>query len=217
MHVLIFANAPDSEPPAELPKADLLIAADGGARMAFSLGRVPDLLIGDLDSLSADEVAGFDRAGTGIIRYPSDKDETDLELALDAALNEGASRVTLLGMLGGRWDMSLSNVLLLAHERYSALSLTLLEGATRMHIVRPDQPLLLSGEPGARVSAVPLGGPVQGVTYHGLRWPLENADLPFGSPRGISNRMATSEARVDVKAGVLLMIYDGGDVEALRH
>ena len=217
MHVIIFANAPMNSPPDSLPSADLLIAADGGARRAFSLGRVPDVIIGDLDSLSADEFAGFDRAGAGVLRYPAEKDETDLELALSYALEKDARAITLIAALGGRWDMSFSNVLLLAQPRFASVRINLIEGRTQFHLVRPNQPLHLSGQPGALVSAIPLGGPVLGVSYQGLLWPLDRVDLPFGSPRGVSNRMAATEARVEVEAGVLLVIYDEEDVEGVHR
>ena len=210
MHVIIFANGPVEDSPLPLPEHDLLIAADGGAARAFRFDLIPDLVIGDLDSLSPSEVAGYDRSGAGIIRHPAGKDETDLELALQFAQEEGADRITLYGLTGGRWDMTFANILLLASQRFAGIRLTAVHGATRMHILRGGERLDLTGEPGQRISVLPLAGPLSGLSYQGLSWPLEDESLPFGSPRGVSNTFSHSEAGIRLKSGVALIVHETG-------
>ncbi len=121
MLTLIFANGDLTEPP-ELPdllaRADLIIAADGGANSCRCLGIIPDVLIGDLDSIDPAILKDFQVKAVAIHRHPPRKDATDLELALDFAMAQGAREVWLFGGLGGRWDMSLANVLLAAREKY---------------------------------------------------------------------------------------------------
>lgn len=213
MHIIIFANGHIPNMPLPLPEHDLLVAADGGARNAFRFGHVPDVLIGDFDSLTPDEVAHFDRAGTSPIRFPSDKDETDLELALDFAVKAGAAAITFYGLFGGRWDMTFANLLLLAGEKYAAVRFTIVDGSTKLYILRPGQSLDLFGAPGDLVSVLPLDGPAAGVTYTGLAWPLKDAVLPFGTPRGVSNSLAENHATITIKTGAVLVVHQAQGAE----
>src|SRR3990172_5304302 len=107
---------------------DLLIAADGGAAHCRALGLVPQFVVGDLDSLAPEQRAGLERAGARFEIHPTQKAETDLELALRVALREGAREVVILAALGARWDQSLANVLLLAHPDFAALNVRLVAG-----------------------------------------------------------------------------------------
>ena len=205
MHIIIFANGKLTRSPLPLPDHALLLAADGGARHAARYGLAPDVVIGDLDSLTPGEAAGAARAGADILRHPADKDETDLELALDHAMQQGATAVTLYGLFGGRWDMTFANLLLLSRPKYAGLKLAIEEGDTRMFILRGGETIRLAAEPGATVSVLPLNGPAMGLTYEGLAWPLEQATLPAGSPRGVSNRMQETEALISLEDGVVLI------------
>ncbi|MFQ5616685.1 MAG: thiamine diphosphokinase, partial [Anaerolineales bacterium] len=206
MHAIILANAPLSAPLDELPPHDLLVAANGGARHAFRAGMIPDAIIGDMDSLAPDEAAGFERAGASLFRYPADKDETDLELALDFAVRQRATEITLYGLFGGRWDMTFANLLLLPAPKYAGVRLRVVEGDTEMYILRGGEALTLPGRPGDTVSVIPLGGDAVGLAYRGLEWPLEDAMLPFGTPRGVSNRLLAEEAIITLQQGVILCI-----------
>src|SRR5687768_15193697 len=117
MYAVIVANAPDLDvaPYARLiGAADLLIAADGGALALLRAGLLPRLVIGDMDSLDAASLAELAERGVELRRYPREKDETDLELALLHAAAAGATAIDILGALGGRWDHTLANVALLA-------------------------------------------------------------------------------------------------------
>lgn len=206
MHIIIFANGDLTTSPLPLPAHDLLIGADGGARNAFRYGLVPDVVIGDFDSLGPDEIAGFDRAGASLYRFPADKDETDLELALDFSVQQRAAEITLYGLFGGRWDMTFANLLLLASEKYAGVRLTVVAGAERMHILRGGDTLAIHGSPGDLVSVLPLSGTAEGITYEGLAWPLDAATLPFGSPRGVSNAMVAHTAKISIRAGIILIV-----------
>lgn len=211
MHCLIFANGHIDKFPNSLPEHDLLIAADGGARNASRFGLTPDIVIGDLDSLTLDEATGLETAGARILRHPADKDETDLELALDHAMAQGATAVTLYGLFGGRWDMTFANLLLLSRPKYAGLKLAIEAGDTHMVILRGGEVTRLAGEPGSTVSVLPINGPAVGLTYKGLAWPLELATLPAGSPRGVSNRMQEADAVISLEEGVVLITLSKGE------
>lgn len=211
MLTLIFANG-NLETPSDLPgllaRAELIIAADGGANHCDRLGVVPNMLIGDLDSVDPGILRQFAQRGVTIDRHPPVKDETDLELALDLALAKGATAVWLFGALGGRWDMSLANILLCAEEKYQALSITLPGSDCLMHILHPGKEFTVHRlpPPGRKVSLLPLQGDVLGLTLHGFEYPLRDATLRFGSTQGISNVLTGPSGTVHLQKGVLLCV-----------
>ena len=203
--VTIVANGDASQKDISLLPNEIVIAADGGASQCLKIGIIPQLVIGDFDSLSDKEIATLDVKGVELIKYPLDKDETDLELALDYAVNLGATRMTLYGILGGRWDMTFANILLLAAPRYAGISFRIIDGNTTAYILRGGETLKFEGHPGATVSAIPLNRTANGITYQGLQWPLNNATLNFGTPQGVSNVMTTTNAQITLEDGVLLV------------
>lgn len=212
-HALILADgsAPD---PAALDRAwpgwdegiDLVIAADGGARHAPDLGRAIDLWVGDGDSLGAAGVEALRVAGVPVELAPVDKDESDTELAILAAAAAGASRVTILGALGGmRVDHGLANVWLLAHPALGDRSGRLVDDRSRIRLLAAGHHDL-GGRIGDLVSLLPFGGNAEGVTTRGLRYPLSDEPLRSGSSRGLSNVRETEDAGIDVRAGQVLVV-----------
>ena len=190
-----------------LDGADLVFAADGGANALDRLGRRPDRLVGDLDSADPALVERLEDAGTRIDRHPVDKEASDTELALRAALAEGAGDVDLLGVTGGdRLDHELANLLLLADPAYSGIELRAVVGETTIRAVRGGQEIALRGAPGDLVTLLPIGGDAHGVTTAGLRWPLDGAALPMGGSRGLSNVVVESGASVRLGDGLLLVV-----------
>jgi thiamine pyrophosphokinase len=205
MHVTIFANGDISQTHIDLPQNTTIFAADGGARHCLALGIKPDMIIGDFDSLTYDEIASLKAQGVEFSHFPTDKDETDLELALNHALNLGANQVTLYGLLGGRWDMSLANLMLLGSPQYTEISFRVFSSNTEAYILRSGETLELLGKPGDIVSVIPLANAINGLTYNGLQWPLEDATLPFSSPRGVSNTLVSTKARIQLELGLMLV------------
>ncbi len=187
-------------------RADLILAVDGGANHCRRLGIVPDALIGDLDSITPTVLEEFREKAVAIHRHPPRKDATDLELALDLAMARGAQEVFLLAGLGGRWDMSLANLLLAAGEKYKTLNFTVLGPDCVMHILHPGEPYSLGGVTGQTVSLLPLQGDVHGLTLRGFEYPLKDATLCFGSTRGVSNVLLDPAATIQLRSGVLLCI-----------
>ena len=210
MLILIFANGEFATTPDLsdlLDRAGLIIAADGGANHCARLGIVPDILLGDLDSVETGLLQKLQAQGVDIHRHPPEKDATDLELALDLVLDRGATAVWLVGALGGRWDMSLANIMLCALDKYRGLPINLVGADCRMHILRSGQPFTVHPtHPGRKVSLLPLGGDIQGITLEGFQYPLRDASLPFGSSRGISNVLTEEMGTVRLEQGVLLCI-----------
>lgn len=189
-----------------LDRAELVIAADGGAATLERLGRRPDQLVGDLDSVEHSLVAKLDEADVPIERHPADKDATDTELALRAAVGLGATEIVLLGALGGdRLDHELANLLLLADPETARLPVRIVRGPTTARVLRSGS-LPLEGRVGSLVSLLPIGADAVGVTTEGLRWALEGATLRIGRSRGISNEVVATPASVAVHDGTLLVV-----------
>lgn len=208
MLAVIVADAPAADlSPYQtlLRRADLLIAADGGARYLPQLGHRPGLLIGDLDSIPPLLLAELEAAEVEIQRFPSEKDETDLELGLLAALSRGASHIVVLAALGGRPDQHLANLLLLAHPALREEPITMFDGAWEIQLV--EGVAHIQGRSGERVSLLPLGD-VHGVTTSGLRYPLNDEPLPLGPARGVSNELLGEHATVQVRDGQLLLFHE---------
>ena len=205
---ILFANGEIRNPAvvkAMLQPADFLVCVDGGLRHLKILGLTPHLLIGDLDSISAAEVLDLEQAHVRIQRYPVDKDETDLELALLVALKEGYRTLLVVAALGGRLDQTLGNLFLLTLPALSGCDIRLEDGVEEAFIIRTRAIIL--GLPGDVVSLLPLAGNVTGVVTTGLRYPLHGETLLFERTRGISNVLLENQAVIEVGSGVLLAIH----------
>lgn len=212
MHCLIVANGPIVDIPpfrAALSAARLLIAADGGGNALLDAQIEPHVVIGDLDSLSEEPLAHFQANGVEIIRYPAEKDETDLELALLLALQRGATSIDVLGALGGRWDHTLSNVALLAMPELAHVVVRLLEADQEIFLVRQDatQDTTIVGQVGDTLSLLPLCGDAHGITLSGCAYPLNRETLSCTRSRGISNVLREPEARLRLQQGMLLVVH----------
>ena len=208
MRAVIFANGELEQPErlrALLRPDDYLISADGGLRHLRALDLRPQLLIGDLDSVSQPDVEWLAGGATEIRKFPAEKDFTDLELALRAARERGAESILLAAALGGRLDQTLANIALLRLPELSGLEVSLDDGQTEVRLITAS--LTIHGRAGDIVSLIPLGSVVQGVRTHALQYPLNAETLSPGQTRGISNVMLAERAAVEIESGELLCVH----------
>jgi thiamine pyrophosphokinase len=189
----------------------LVIGADGGAGRALHAGVHVHLVVGDLDSIDAGDLERLRAAGRIIERARPDKDESDTELAVLTAIERGAAPIAILGALGGsRLDHELANLLLLAHPALDGRDVSIVDGSTTARrIGTADGPgrADIQGSPGDLLTLLPLAGPVDGVTTHGLRYPLRGECLLPGPARGLSNELLASTASVTTERGRVLVIH----------
>jgi thiamine pyrophosphokinase len=199
----VFAAAPIEPNPrlrARLSalRTPIVIAADAGARTALTLGFTPDLVIGDFDSLDISTIGDLPRE-----TFPRNKDQTDGQLAIERAIERGATELYLVGFLGGvRLDMTLANVWFLTAIEISAV---LLDDRNEARLLRGPAEHTWTPEPSEVVSLLPVTASAEGVTTTGLRWSLEGETLQRGETRGVSNEPNEAEASVAVSAGLLLL------------
>jgi len=220
MDVLILADG-DGPSRAELDAAwpgwdaeiGRVVAADGGALLAERLGVTIDLWVGDGDSLGDAGIEALAAAGVPIERSRPDKDESDTELAIDAALRLGADGLVIVGALGGpRIDHALANVGLLAMPELAGRTAVILDGRSRVSLVSAPEAdggtvsRALPGRRGDLVSLLPVGPGVEGVTTNGLAYPLADEPLPPGRSRGLSNVRTSPDAAIVVRRGLLLIV-----------
>jgi thiamine pyrophosphokinase len=206
--VIIVANGelPDLEKARSLVQnGDYIICADGGTRHALSLAVRPDLIIGDLDSAEPGLVQSFKTNGVEIELFPRDKNETDLELAINHAIEQEPSQIVILAALGGRLDQTLANIALLSDPRLSAIDLRLDDGLEEIFLCR-DQ-VEVHGGSGDIVSLIPWQGAVSEVQTENLKWPLRKETLYPDKTRGISNEMLDDKARISIGSGLLLIVH----------
>jgi len=209
MTVLIFANGELRDGVnwirPYLDNATAVIAADGGSRHLHELQYPPDVVIGDLDSLTAEIKTWLESEDTAFLKYPSAKDETDLELALLYAADHYPDNLLLFGTLGGRLDQTLANMLLLTHPRLDDRRLELVTANERAWLIRTEDQV--QGNVGDLVSLIPLGGDVHIRATVGLQWPLQDETLAFGLARGVSNVIVDTPVSISVQSGSLLCIH----------
>lgn len=191
----------------------ILICADGGGEVALAWALTPDLLVGDMDSISP---ASLDvlrhMQGVEVRIVPAEKDETDLELALLTALERGAKEITILGGLGGRLDHTLGNIYLLAADQLvqAGAKARLLGEEEEVLLLRGGETLALAGKPGDLLSLIPLTPEARGVRTGELYYPLKSEPLFIGPTRGISNVFTGEKATVFFEEGLLLVIHRFG-------
>jgi thiamine pyrophosphokinase len=190
-----------------------VIGADGGARHARPLGLRLDRWVGDGDSLGEAGIAALQAEGVPIDRAPFDKDQSDTELAVLAALDQGPAAITILGALGGpRLDHALANLALLTLPELLGIDVRLVAVDSRVRLLTAPREdgssteASLEGRSGDLVTLLPVGSDTLGVSTSGLAYPLERETLPVGRSRALSNRRTSAVATVTLDAGRLLVV-----------
>jgi thiamine pyrophosphokinase len=182
-----------------------VIAADGGLHRALTAGLRPELVVGDLDSVNEKTLHQYLKEGGAVQQFPTDKNATDLELALDLVAK--GTDVTVVGGDGDdRFDHFIGELTHLASRAPDFGSLTILYPPARIAVLSSGQSITLSGIASSIVSLVPLFEAAKGVTTEGLRWPLRNESLSLGTTRGMSNELVGTAATVSLENGTLLAI-----------
>ena len=211
IRIVLFANGELTAPDkirTLLNDSDFLVAVDGGLSHLERLGLTPNLIIGDLDSADPEQIQDLRTRGVEIRTFAADKNETDLELALNAALEMAPAAIRVVAALGGRLDQTLANIFLLTRPDLANIDIRLIDGQTEVFLIR--QSATITGKIGQGVSLLPLRGPVTGIHTEGLRYELNDETLFPEMTRGISNQMASPTARITIQTGLLLCIHETG-------
>ena len=206
--ILIFANGDLSDPEkvrALIRTDDFILCADGGTRHALALGLTPHLVIGDMDSATSHEIQQVKKADVPIELFPRDKNETDLELAIQRALEKHPEAILIVAALGGRLDQTLGNITLLSDARLADVDVRLDDGVEEVFFCRTRSEV--RGRSGDLVSLIPWREKVEGVQTKNLKWSLHDEILYPEKTRGISNEMTADVANIEIKSGLLLVVH----------
>jgi thiamine pyrophosphokinase len=191
----------------DLPRPDVVIAADGGSTLAARLGLVPDLVIGDLDSSDPALLQTLERQGIPFDRFQHEtKVQTDTELAALAALRWRPQTIFILGAIGGRLDHSIANLMLLTHPQLAQQDVRVVDGRQTAMLAKPGRWNDIPAAVGDTVSLLPVGGDVAGVRTSDLLYPLNSETLLVGQSRGVSNEVAGQSPRVYYDSGLMMVI-----------
>lgn len=191
---------------------DLLLAADSGGKVLYEYGYLPDLLIGDFDSIDRELLNFFREKGVKITEFSPEKDWTDLELAVQTVINLNVQEILIYGAIGDRLDHTLGNLSLLHQVMLSGAKAIIVGLKERVFLLGPEETLTLYPEPNRFFSLLPLYPGVEGVMESKAKYPLHNATIPFGSTRGIHNEFLTEPVTISIERGyayVILHTLDG--------
>ena len=194
--------------------SDFIIAADGGLDNCIHLNINPDLIIGDLDSATTSSL-DLAKDNNWIIRkFSRDKNETDGELAILAAIDYGANNINIIGALKGndRFDHPIGNMFLISSDSFKDQNITLVEETYEIRVLRKHQILTLSGQPGDIVSLISISDISKGIITWGLKYDLSGVSILRGSTRGMSNELIWRNIEVSISDGILMVYLEHSPV-----
>lgn len=188
----------------EVKASDYIICADGGGEMAYRSGIIPNYLIGDFDSIKLEVLNFFKDKPVQIIQYPRDKDYTDTELCVYKALEIGCMEICIIAGVGSRIDHSLGNIGLLHLIVQRGGKGCIISKNSSIYLCKDY--IVLEGNIGDTVSIIPFYGDAKGLKSKGLKYNLNNTDIEFGKPIGVSNEMTENRCSIEIKKGEILVI-----------
>ena len=186
---------------------DKLIAVDSGLKAVKELGLVPDMVVGDFDSVDPVILEEFKRIPYIIWDvHDPEKNETDTELALRKAAASGCTRVVILGATGGRFDHMLANVFLLYTCLQRGMDACIVDRQNKIYLIEEEHHFTKKEQWGKYISFLPLLGEIRGITLEGFKYPLEDYTLKMGSSRCISNELVEETGRIHIREGVAICV-----------
>jgi len=185
-----------------------VIAADGGAVNSINLRLTPDVIIGDMDSITAKVIEKLNIQSKDIkfINCRPDKDESDTQLALDYLMGSGFRKVLILGALGNRPDHSYANIVLLAAPNYKDLDVRIITENSEISVARKS--CKICGIPGRAISLFSLAPYTHIIKTSGLKYRLKNEKLLFSPVRGLSNEFIKDTAGIEFEEGLILVVKE---------
>lgn len=185
---------------------DYVICADGGLEKAEKLQVVPDLILGDFDSVNGDVLEKYKKSNSEIMKFPAEKDFTDMELSIETAVKKGFKDIVLVGATGGpRLDHSLANMMLLEKYYQLGINIIIIDNNNKIQIVADNCNMLLNKKEGSFVSLIPLTENISGLTLEGFKYPLDRVVVKRGSTLCVSNEIILDKGRIILESGTALL------------
>lgn len=186
----------------------LIISADGAVKNCLKLKLIPDIVIGDMDSIEEGdkEMIESHTINTVYVKSPAEKNESDTQLAMEYALRNKIKNIILIGALGKRIDHSLANLFNIASDRFKDVNLRILDDNYEISILRNSGEV--KGIIGNTLSIFSLTSSTYFINTDGLKYKLQNEELLFSPIRGISNIFEKKSAQIDIKDGIILLVKE---------
>ncbi|MFI3175171.1 MAG: thiamine diphosphokinase [Bacillota bacterium] len=185
--------------------ANLIVCCDGGVSHARKMELSPNYIVGDFDSAPKEDLDFFREMKVPMEQFPTEKDETDLQIGISLCIEKGVDDLVILGGIGSRFDHTFANVQLLLGLLKKGISAKLVNEYNVIELI--DQPTTLTGEVGELLSTLPLSDCVEGLTLKGVQYPLNNRDLYLDDPLvAVSNVFAEKTIEISFRSGYLLII-----------
>lgn len=182
-----------------------VICADGGLERAEKYGLIPDIIIGDFDSVDLSLLDRYREHQVDIEKFPSEKDFTDMELAIECAISKGYKNIVLTGATGTRLDHTFANFMLIEKYHKIGVDLTIIDNNNELKIISPDGDLIIDNKEGYYISLIPLTDCIQGLSLEGFKYPLNKVSVQRGSTLCISNQLIGSKGRITLNKGTAIV------------
>ncbi|WP_312699622.1 thiamine diphosphokinase [Sedimentibacter sp.] len=182
---------------------DYVICADGGLEKVKNLGLVPDLILGDFDSVDKSVLEYYKSLNIETVAFPPEKDYTDMELAIDQAVEMGFRDIILAGATGTRLDHSVANMLLIEKYHKIDVNIQIIDNNNFIQIVKDT--MTIPFRKNYYVSLIPLSESIEGLTLEGFKYPLNNVNVERGSTLCVSNEISEDAGVIRLKKGSALV------------
>jgi thiamine pyrophosphokinase len=186
-------------------KYDYLICADGGLEKVSNYGIIPDIIIGDFDSVDGNVLKQYENK-IPVKKFPSEKDFTDMELAVELAISKGYKNIILTGASGSRLDHTLGNILLMEKYFKNGVSISIIDNNNEMKIISDNAELFIEYKEGYYISIIPITESIQGLCLEGFKYNLDNVDVKRGSTLCISNQIKDNKGKITLRKGRAIVI-----------
>ncbi len=184
--------------------SDYIICADGGASYALRENIKPNLILGDLDSIDNDDLDVIRKENINIKKYPTNKDKTDMELAIEEALKAGAKEITMMGAIGTRLDHTMCNIMLLYPLLKRNIKAKIVDENNVIYMI--NKRIKINKNKKKYISIIPLFSNIYGVSTKGFKYEVKNQEFKLFSTLGISNELLEDEGEINIDKGICLVI-----------
>jgi len=206
MNALIIGSGGDVDKVClENIKVDYVICADGGLEKAEKLGMKPDVILGDFDSVDRSVLENYSHLNIKTVTFPSEKDYTDMELAVEHALQIGAKSIVMIGATGTRLDHTMANIQLLEKYHYLGIDIVIIDNNNYIKIISDNTDMEIKYKKNCFISLVPVTEKIEGLTLVGFKYPLADVVVKRGTTFLISNEIIQETGRIILKKGTALV------------
>lgn len=191
MCIVVIAGGPNKDLTPILTKiisAEKIICADSGADALYEMNILPDIVWGDMDSISQDALEWLRQNEVSHRLFPVEKDMTDSELCLRSL--EKNTPILFVTSLVGRTDHVMTNLLLVMRLQTEGYDITVTDGHSWVYPLCGNRSFEVPSELVSAenvCSLIPLGDGAYGVSAFGMKYPLAENDIRWGSSFTVSN------------------------------